>query len=186
MGALFDINTVKNLAPDIKFASTEHIQFFDENVTKTHSESDTYRKAFFYTLGILPETRKRINSLYDFKNNCPKLDGLNEAWQTSGTIKICRLAFNLYSGFNYNGTTWDNLERDTSGSFTPYELFATPEAFYMLEAIRIRYPEYTKRTGDAEKKTDTVKQKSKRRANRHRQFKTMHRRRNHVTNQIQN
>ena len=35
------------------------------------------------------------------------------------------------------------MENDTEGDFAPYELFATPDAFYMLEAVKIRYPEYT-------------------------------------------
>lgn len=135
---------VKEIAPGVKFKDAEHMLFFGENVINTKSERDTYRKAFFYTLGILPQTRACIDSLYNFKDNCPKLDGFGAAWQTSGTIRICRLAMNLYNGFHQNGTSWNELENDKDGSFTPYELFATPDAFYMLEAVKVRYPEYTK------------------------------------------
>lgn len=128
----------------IAFKDVEHITFFVRNVGITGSERDTYRKAFFYTFGILQETRDHIYSFYDFEVNCPKVGGFAEAWQTKRTLRLCRLAFNLYNGFNHNGTTWNNIKPDTENNYTPYELFATPDAFFMLEAIKIRYPEYTK------------------------------------------
>ncbi|MGN0107718.1 MAG: DUF6075 family protein [Hominilimicola sp.] len=143
MSVISVIETVKKIAPGIKFKNAEHMLFFGENVINTKSERDIYRKALFYTLGILPETRIHINSLYDFESDFPKLDGFNEAWQTSSTIKMCRLALNLYNGFHYKGSSWDNIEADNNGNFTPYKLFATSDAFYMLEAVKIRYPEYT-------------------------------------------
>lgn len=143
MSVISVIETVKKIAPGIKFKSAEHMLFFGENVINTKSERDTYRKAFFYTVGILPQTRACIDSLYDFQDNCPKLDGFSGAWQTSGTIKMCRLALNLYNGFHQNGTSWHDLENVKDGSFTPYKLFATSDAFYMLEAVKVRYPDYT-------------------------------------------
>lgn len=144
MSILNDFEKVKELAPGVRFKNAEHILFFGDNVIKTKSERDTYRKAFFYTLGINSLTRTHIDSLYDFKDNCPKLDGFGGAWQTSATIRICRLAMNLYNGFHQKGASWNDLENDKDGSFTPYELFATPDAVYMLEAVKVRYPEYTK------------------------------------------
>ncbi|MDO5397546.1 MAG: DUF6075 family protein [bacterium] len=53
------------------------------------------------------------------------------------------LAMNLYNGFMYNCTIWDDLEPDTEGDFTPYELFAKQDAFYMLESVKVRCPQYT-------------------------------------------
>lgn len=144
MSILNDFEKVKELAPGVRFKNAEHTLFFGENVTNTKSERDTYRKAFFYTLGINSLTRTHIDSLYDFKDNCPKLDGFGGAWQTSGTIRICRLAMNLYNGFHQKGASWNDLENDKDGSFTPYELFATPDAIYMLEAVKVRYPDYAK------------------------------------------
>lgn len=126
----------------IVFKDIKHWMFFKDNVDRTGSENDTYRKAFFYTVGILPLTREHIYDLYDFKCNCPLLEGIEEAWQTDRTLQLCRLALNLYNGFHHSGTPLNDLEPDTNGYFTPYELFATPDAFFMLEAIKIRYPTY--------------------------------------------
>lgn len=127
-----------------KYKDDEHFEFYMQCIEKVNAENDTYRKSFFYVMGILPETRQNIHSLYDFEANGIKIEGLSEPWQTSDTLKVCRLAMNLYNGFNYVGKTWFEIEKDTSGAFTPYHLFNSPEAFYMLEGIKIRYPNYTK------------------------------------------
>ena len=128
-----------------RYKDDAHKNFFKRCVNRAKvDKTDTYRRAFFYTMGILPETRANITRLYDFMNNCPQAAALNEPWQTTGTLKMCRLALNLYNGFHQIGEDWETLEPDTNGDFTPYELFATSDAFYMLEAIKIRYPEYTK------------------------------------------
>lgn len=65
--------TIYELTQGIEFMGYEHMIFYCENVIKTKSERDVYRKAFFYTLGILVTTRTNIDSLYDFQSNCPKV-----------------------------------------------------------------------------------------------------------------
>lgn len=127
---------------EIKFKDDEHARFFVDKTALTNSMSDPYRAAFFYVMGILPDTRWHIESLYDFNGDCIKIDGLSQPWQTSGTLKVCRLALNLYNGFHCVGTDWNALEADKDGVFTPYELFATPDAVYMVEGIKIRYLNY--------------------------------------------
>lgn len=59
-----------------------------------------YHKALCYCLGISVDTRRNINSIYDFKTGCVKTERLHEGWQTSGSMKVVRMAFNLYC----NGT----------------------------------------------------------------------------------
>lgn len=131
----------------IIFKGKEHKDFFEGCVARANAQSDPYHRALFYALGICEETREHINDLYDFEEKGINFDALSSPWQTSGTKRICRLAFNLFNSFHnsplpHGSNTYD-LEPDTDGSFTPYELFATPEAGYMLEAVKIRYPEYT-------------------------------------------
>lgn len=138
---MIDYKKIYELTEGIEFASYEHMKFYCEKVIETKSESDTYRKAFFYTLGITTITRMQIDGLYDFQLNSPKLDGFGERWQTRSTLKLCRLAINLYNGFCQNGTSWEDTENDTDGNYTPYKLFSTPFAAYMIEAIKIRYPQ---------------------------------------------
>ena len=57
---------------------------------------DVYHKALCYCLGISVDTRRNINSIYDFKTGCVKTECLHEGWQTSGSMKVVRMAFNLY------------------------------------------------------------------------------------------
>ena len=90
-------------------------------------------KAFFYTMGISAETRSHIRSLFDFKEDIIKPEGLSAAWQTGSTRRLCRIAFNLWNGWTEEGN--ENCS-------TPYWLFDCGFAPYFFEAIRLRYPEY--------------------------------------------
>ncbi|MCL6458585.1 MAG: DUF6075 family protein [Gorillibacterium sp.] len=116
----------------ICFADKEHKAFYDHMLAKT-GNGDTYHQAFFYTMGICMETRRNINSLFDFKRGSTEPEGLSATWQTGGTRRLCRLAFNLWNG-------WTEEGKEPYSS--PYELFDCGFAPYFLEAIRLRYPEY--------------------------------------------
>ena len=59
-----------------------------------------YHKALCYCIGINNDTRRNADRIYDFKTGCVKTECLNEGWQTSGSMKVVRMAFNLYC----NGT----------------------------------------------------------------------------------
>jgi hypothetical protein len=119
---------------NIRFANKEHEAFYFDMLAATRN-NDTFHKAFFYTMGISAETRSHIRSLFDFKEDIIKPEGLSAAWQTGSTQRLCRLAFNLWNG-------WTE-ERNENRS-TPYELFDCGFAPYFFEAIRLRYPEYCK------------------------------------------
>lgn len=122
----------------MRFKDGLHQDFFEKMVARTHSQKDSYRKALFYVLGLTAETRNNINTLYDFKEKGILFDGLNgpkSAWQTGTSIRITQLAFNLYNG--YCGET--DAE---AANFTPENLFCDCLLPYMLEAVKIRYPNY--------------------------------------------
>lgn len=57
-----------------------------------------YHKALCYRLGISVDTRRNINSIYDFKTGCVKTECLHEGWQTSGSMKVVRMAFMYCNG----------------------------------------------------------------------------------------
>jgi hypothetical protein len=116
----------------IRFADKEHEAFYHDMLAKINNH-DVYHQAFFYAMGICSETRRYIHSLFDFTERGIRPEGLSAAWQTGGTRRLCRLAFNLW-----NGWTEDGMERYS----TPYELFDCGFAPYFFEAIRLRYPEY--------------------------------------------
>jgi hypothetical protein len=111
------------------FRDKEHEEFFCSAIAKVRMENDPYRQALFYLLGLTEETRRHIRDLYDFNSNSIVLYGLRAPWQTGTTLRVCRLAFNLYNGYC----------EDNVNSFTPYELFDTEYREYLWIAIRLRY-----------------------------------------------
>ena len=81
---------------NIRFASPEHRDFFLDMMGEAR-RNDCYHRAFFYVMGIAPETRANIRQMFDFKQDCIDPDGMHGGWQTSGTVRVCRLAFNLWT-----------------------------------------------------------------------------------------
>lgn len=61
-----------------------------------------------------------------------KLSNLMDA-EIAGRKKLCLLAFNLWNGY---------IEPGCEQEAAPYDLFACGYAPYLLEGIRLRYPEY--------------------------------------------
>jgi hypothetical protein len=122
------------MAWQIKFRNVEHEEYFNNFMKKAKVEEwDKERTSLFYTLAIFDETRKNINDLYDFKENCIKFNGLNKGWQTGGTTKATKLAFNLFN--NYRG------EEREKENFSPLEIFSLDTDYrnYMLMAVQIRF-----------------------------------------------
>lgn len=124
-----------------KFASKEHEQFYYAMLQKS-GNTDSYHRSFFYCIGISDTTRANINRLFDFKNHHIKPEGLDEGWQTGGSRRATRLAFNLWNGY-----AEDKHEKMS----TPYEIFDCGYAPYFFEAIRQRYPEYCRDIPDTRK-----------------------------------
>ena len=83
----------------ITFKSKEHEKFYMEYLEKCRYQ-DVYHQALVYCLGIDRDTRENVNKIYNFKTGCVKTESLQEGWQTSGSLRIVRMAFNLYC----NGT----------------------------------------------------------------------------------
>ena len=117
---------------EFHFSGEEHRRFFYDCLKRSGS-TDLYHQALFYTLGVSPDTRCSIEELFDFEENRIRPEGLHADWQTGGTTRLTRLAFNLWNGYTEPGS-----ERDSS----PYWCFDCGFAPYMLEGIRLRYPEY--------------------------------------------
>lgn len=117
---------------DIKFTSKEHENFYKKMLQK-FGNSDSYHRAFFYCIGISDTTRRNVGRIFDFEQDRIKPDGLHEGWQTGGTVRFTRLAFNLWNGYMEPGEEWMS---------SPYEMFGCSYAPYFYEAIKLRYPEY--------------------------------------------
>lgn len=127
----------------ITFKNREHKDFYMGHLQKCRHQ-DEYHKALVYCLGIDRDTRAQVNRIYDFKSGYIKPECLREGWQTSGSEKIVRMAFNLYC----NGTP-SVSDRKTKKAqieecqlYTVENLFCSGYAKYFWEAVKIRYPEY--------------------------------------------
>ena len=98
----------------IIFISEAHEKFYYEKLKEVRYQ-DVYHKALVYCLGISNDTRRNIKSIYDFKTGNVKTKCLHEGWQTSGSVKVVRMAFNLYhngtpSVFDYDDAEKNNQE----------------------------------------------------------------------------
>ena len=129
---------------EIIFANKEHEKFYYEKLKEVRY-TDVYHKALIYCLGMNDDTRRNINQIYDFKTGCVKTKCLQEGWQTSGSVKVVRMAFNLYFNNTPSVDDYKNAEDQLMecSQYSAEELFCCPYAPYFWQAIQIRYPEYT-------------------------------------------
>lgn len=127
----------------ITFKNKEHEKFYKEYLSKCRYQ-DVYHKALVYCLGISEDTRNHVQSIYDFKTGCVKTECLHDGWQTSGSVKIIRMAFNLYCNGTPSVFDYEDADEQLSecGCYTVEDLFCSSYARYFWEAIKIRYPEY--------------------------------------------
>ena len=128
---------------NISFISNAHKKFYFEKLKEVRYQ-DTYHKALCYCLGINNETRQNISKIYDFKTGCIKPECLHEGWQTSASLKVVRMAFNLYcSGTPSVDDTKDIDEQlYECRQYSVEDIFCCCYASYFWQAIKIRYPEY--------------------------------------------
>ena len=125
------------------FVDDDHERFFKNNIDKGY-ENDPYRQALFYCLGIDLTTREHVDRIYDFNENSIILECINESWQTTGSLAVTRLAFNLYN----NGTPTVALyDEDQEQQLAECRHYSVENIFsviaytdYFIQAIQIRYP----------------------------------------------
>lgn len=116
----------------IRFMDKEHKAFFARMMAKSQKQ-DCYHQALFYTLGLNPDTRANVDSLFDFKMDWIMPEHFHAPWQTGGSYRVTRMAFNLWNGW---------AEEGHEKSSTPDEMFDCGYASYFFEAVKLRYPEY--------------------------------------------
>lgn len=127
----------------ITFKSKEHEKFYMEYLEKCRYQ-DVYHQALVYCLGIDRDTRNNVDKIYNFKTGCVKTECLQEGWQTSGSLRIVRMAFNLYCNGTPSVGDYEAEEDQLKECqyYTVEDLFCCGYARYFWEAIKIRYPEY--------------------------------------------
>ena len=134
-----------NSTQEIMFINEQHKAFYEKSLRKCRYQ-DVYHKALCYCLGICEDTRRNVKRIYDFKTGSVKTECLHEGWQTSGSARVVRLAFNLYN----NGTPSvydyedDESKLNECKQYTVEDIFCCGYAPYFWEAVKVRYPEYAK------------------------------------------
>lgn len=133
----------KETTRTITFKSKEHENFFWTYLQKCRCQ-DVYHQALVYCLGIDRDTRANVYRIYDFKTGCVKTECLMEGWQTSGSERIVRMAFNLYCNGTPSVGDYDDVDEKLHECqlYTAEDLFCCGYARYFWEAVRLRYPEY--------------------------------------------
>lgn len=91
----------KNMS-EIRFSSKEHERFFYQMLAKC-GKHDSYYSSFFYCVGISEDTKNHVDRMFDFKERLIKPEALHEGWQTGGSARLTRLAFNLWNGYVEKG-----------------------------------------------------------------------------------
>lgn len=125
-----------------KFIDKEHKEFYEQKL-KEIGKSDVYRKALIYTLAICPTTREHFDNIFDLKNGEININSLQAPYQTGSSEKVTRMAFSLWNRCNYDSE--EDIENNKpSIYYNPSEIFCCGYAPYFYEAVRLRYPEYTK------------------------------------------
>ncbi len=90
---------------------------------------DPYRRVVAYLLSLDDIVFAHRTDLFDFSEEVIIPEGINAGWQTSGTLKVTRMMFNLWNGFV-----------DTDPSLcTPFNLFYSAYAFYFWQATCILF-----------------------------------------------
>ncbi len=125
------------------FNGKEHKEFFLHHLKRCRKQ-DAYHLALVYCLGIARETRNHIDDIYDFEKGYVKTECLNEGWQTSGSVRIVRMAYNLYCNGTPSVLDYQDAEEQVEECrlYMVEELFCCGYAPYFWQAIKLRYPEY--------------------------------------------
>ena len=86
------------------FVCEEHKIFYYKSLKRVR-QVDVYHNALCYCLGISSDTRRNIDRIYDFATGSVKTECLREGWQTSGSMRVVRMAFGLYC--NHTPSVYD-------------------------------------------------------------------------------
>lgn len=129
----------------MEFLDENHKKFWKEKniILERYNRKDVYYKSLIYTLGICEQTRENFNKIFDIKNGEINIDSLHESWQTNTSQKVTRVAFSLWNGCNYESQQ-DAEKGKISNNYNISDIFCCGYAPYFYEAIKIRYPEYSK------------------------------------------
>lgn len=114
------------------FKDNLHSAAYEDFIKKADCKGDPYRQSLFYLLALNEDTRKNIELLYNFESKGIIIEGLNEPFQTNTSIRITRLAYNLFNNY---------YDEQDPARYTPEDIFYVfkQDLIYTMEAIKIRF-----------------------------------------------
>ena len=121
------------------FANEAHRDFFE---SYAKGDSDVYRRALVYTLGICEDTRRHFSELYNIDKQSIKPGAVNAGWQTSGSVRVTKLAFNLFTDNIVTANREGREDYRECQQYSVSDIFCCEYAPYFVEAVKIRYPEF--------------------------------------------
>ena len=126
----------------IRFADEAHKAFYIEHAQKL--KPDAYLKSLIYTLGICRDTRRNFGSVYDGSTRAIIPGAICQPWQTGSSLKVTRLAFQLFTDTTPTAFMGDVPDIDECRHYSVSNIFCCGFAPYFFEAIILRYHEYFK------------------------------------------
>lgn len=127
----------------ILFKNEEHRKFMLTMLPRCR-EADCYHMALVYCLGLSRDTRKFASEIFDFESGMVQPECLARGWMTSGSARIVRMAFNLFTGGtpSVDEQASENDMLTECSEYSAADLFCCSDAPYFWQAIQLRYPEY--------------------------------------------
>ena len=125
---------------NIKFTDDRHKSFYMSQSLKL--SPDVYLKSLIYTLGMCHDTRKNFDIIYDTGLKEINPDAINEPWQTGSSLKVTRLAFQLFTDSTPSAFNNDSFNFFECKRYCVSDIFCCSFAPYFVEAVKLRYHEY--------------------------------------------
>lgn len=124
----------------IRFANWEHKSFYLDHLATAKQEGkrlDSYFLSLVYLCGLTAETRTHFSSIFDWNDWSIRLEATEAGWQTGSSLRITRLAFNLWNGCGADSGSGAIEE------YLPDNLFCCEFMEFFFVAMRLRFPEYS-------------------------------------------
>ena len=124
----------------INFADEMHKAFFLKQSQRL--KPDVFLSSLIYTLGMCNDTRRHFHSIYDAENRTINPQAIREPWQTGSSLKVTRLAFQLFTNSTPTAFFDGSISMDECKLYSVSDIFCCSYAPYFVVAIKLRYPEY--------------------------------------------
>lgn len=127
----------------VTFADQQHRDFFFEKIQQARQD-DVYHQSLIYLLALSETTRTNFKRIYNLETGLINPNCVYEAWNTSSTLRLISLAFNLYTNVT---PVPEEIAEDANKelayikqNYTPIEIFDDYEYFpYFVQALKIRF-----------------------------------------------